>query len=220
MQDHLKHRLTGAAILVVVVVLLVPEMFRGRPGASADRVPGSLEGPPIRSYTIDLREGGVTKSPTAATATSSSAAPAGSAFTLTTPVPASTPPASGHDSGAEPGSPAESPTALPSARAAPAPAAAAGPTPAAAPAAATAPRHTASPRAGWTVQVATFTRRDLAEHLVKQLRARGFAVEAAGPDEHGRYRVRTAAVADRAAALATRQRMIARGLKPVVNRTP
>jgi len=30
LQDQLKERLTGAAILVVVVVLAVPEMFRGR----------------------------------------------------------------------------------------------------------------------------------------------------------------------------------------------
>ena len=52
---RLKERLTGAAILVALIVLIVPEMFHGharrarRPaGAAAARAP------PMRSYTIDL----------------------------------------------------------------------------------------------------------------------------------------------------------------------
>jgi cell division septation protein DedD len=70
------------------------------------------------------------------------------------------------------------------------------------------------------VQVGSFTRRDFAERMVKQVRSRGFTVEAVGPDDRGLYRVRTAPMAERAAALALRQKMQARGLKPIVNAAP
>ena len=54
----MKERLTGAIILVVLIVLLVPELLSGPKGrsapASAGSIPTSSEEPPLRSYTINL----------------------------------------------------------------------------------------------------------------------------------------------------------------------
>jgi cell division septation protein DedD len=55
METRLKERLTGAAILVALIVLLVPEMFHGQRRASVTA--GSGDGAPLRSYTIDLNHG-------------------------------------------------------------------------------------------------------------------------------------------------------------------
>jgi DedD protein len=53
-----KERLTGAIILVVLIVLLVPELLSGPKGRSAPvpagAAPTSSEEPPLRSYTINL----------------------------------------------------------------------------------------------------------------------------------------------------------------------
>src|SRR5580692_3182241 len=54
MENRLKQRLTGAAILVALIVMLVPEMFHGQRGNVAATAGSSGEGPPLRSYTIDL----------------------------------------------------------------------------------------------------------------------------------------------------------------------
>jgi cell division septation protein DedD len=54
MENRLKERLTGAAILVALIVMLVPEMFHGQRGDVAATAGSSGEGPPVRSYTIDL----------------------------------------------------------------------------------------------------------------------------------------------------------------------
>ena len=56
MENRLKERLTGAAILVALIVLLVPEMFHGQRRDVAGNAGSSGEGPPMRSYTIDLMQ--------------------------------------------------------------------------------------------------------------------------------------------------------------------
>jgi cell division septation protein DedD len=50
-----KERLTGAIILVALLVLLVPELLTG-PSASSAAKPAEPEGAPMRSYTIDLAD--------------------------------------------------------------------------------------------------------------------------------------------------------------------
>ena len=199
MQEHLKERLTGAAILVLIVVLLVPEMFRGRPAGGADSHAATADGAPIRTYTIDLRDSPTaqppTVSPPAGAVNDSTVKDATSAAAL----PPSAPPAS-----APPSSVTVAATAVP----------------ALSPAPPAARSHPAGAKSGWTVQVASFTRRDFAERMVKQVRARGFAVQAVGPDDHGLYRVRSAAMTERASALALKDKMQARGLKPIVNSLP
>jgi len=50
-----KERLTGAIILVAVLVLLVPELLTG-PESYTPAKPAGAEGAQLRSYTIDLQE--------------------------------------------------------------------------------------------------------------------------------------------------------------------
>jgi cell division septation protein DedD len=202
LQDHLKERLTGAAILVMVVVLLVPELFRGPPSAGPRAGTGGGAGPPVRSYTIDLRDAAMTQ-PLAAT----------SAPALAMPPPAAAnalPSAPAPEAGA-------APLSVPPANAArPVAAAPTAPKPAATPASS----HAGALKSGWTVQVGSFARRDYAERMAKQVTAKGYAVEVAGPDNHGLYRVRSPPQSERAAAMALKQKMQASGLKPVVNTVP
>lgn len=184
MQDHLKQRLTGAAILVIAVVLLVPELFHGRTSANSRTDSGSAAGPPVRSYTIDLRDNAATQQPAA----------------MSPPV------------GTMPAPPIVAPATAPATAPSPAPAAAAVIAPPG--------QHGNALKSGWVVQVGSFSRRDFADRMVKDLAAKGFTVEVAGPDDHGLYRVRSAPRAERAAALALKQKLQVSGLKPIVNRVP
>jgi len=72
-----KERLTGAIILVVLIVLLVPELLSGPRGPSvpvpAGTAPSSSEEPPLRSYTINL--GDDSHSPTETAGSSGPAMP-------------------------------------------------------------------------------------------------------------------------------------------------
>lgn len=173
MQEHLKIRITGAIILVVLVVSLVPEMFRGRTEGRAAHGEASGNELPLHSYTIDLRNN-----------------PAPAQTTVAAPIPD---PAIRAPAAAVPAAPPPQPAPLP------------------------APAHSGG---RWVVQVGTFSRRDFAERMVKQLHAAGLAVVAVGPDDHGLYRVRSAALSTRASAEALRQKMVLKGLKPIVNSAP
>ena len=56
MEIQTKERLTGAIILVVLIVTLVPELLSGpKHKVNAEASP-ALEGPPQHSYTIDLSD--------------------------------------------------------------------------------------------------------------------------------------------------------------------
>jgi cell division septation protein DedD len=77
-----KERLTGAIILVVLIVLLVPELLSGPKGTAvtppvAGAASPSSEEPPLRSYTINLGDDSHTQSETAggAAATTGPATP-------------------------------------------------------------------------------------------------------------------------------------------------
>jgi DedD protein len=68
-----KERLTGAIILVALIVLLVPELLTGPVRSTSTAQPGAVGSsgePPLRSYTIDLADDARTR-----TATASGAAP-------------------------------------------------------------------------------------------------------------------------------------------------
>ncbi len=202
LQEHLKERLTGAAILVIVVVLLVPELFRGPPNLGPKPGTSATSGPPVRSYTIDLRDAASTQ-------------PLGSSA----PAPASPAPTVGAAPSVAPAAEASGAAlAAPPKDTAPRPLAAAPATPK--PATTPASPHTGAVKSGWTVQVGSFARRDYAERMAKQVTAKGYTVEVAGPDNHGLYRVRSAPQSERAAAMALKQKMQASGLKPVVNTVP
>ncbi len=199
MESRLKERLTGAAIVVALVVLLVPEMFRGQRGDGAARPGSSAEGPPVRSYTIDLtnrpaRTEPLPSSAPAARDTDQAAAAAPSAVAAGAPPAPPAPPA-----GTRPAS------AHPPPR----------PAPAAPPGAATPPSQ-----GGWSVQLGLFAKRENAERLMHAALAKGFTVGIAGPDAKGLYRVHATGLADRAAAQALSERLHARGLAASIAAPP
>jgi DedD protein len=180
-----KERLTGAIILVALIVLLVPELLTGpiRSAPAAARAPVSAEEPPLRSYKINLgddtRAEGAAIQPSAPAPTASSPAP---------------PP---------------SPAPMAAAQASPAPVAA--PAPAApAQSAPSRPASTPSPPPGapaaagsaWVVQLGSFASRANAERLAQQVRSRGFQVGVSrAASGRALYRVRVGPVRDRAAAV-------------------
>jgi DedD protein len=88
MENRLKQRLTGAAILVALIVMLVPEMFHGQRGNVAAIAGSSGEGPPVRSYTIDLSNSPTRTGPLQSTPVGAGSGAAGSG---TDDAPASTP---------------------------------------------------------------------------------------------------------------------------------
>jgi DedD protein len=189
-----KQRLTGAIVLVALIVLLVPALLNGplRPAARGAAPPA--EEPPLRTYTIDLadnaRGGDTAVHPPTPSAPASAPASA--------PVPRSSP---------APPAPARAMTATPTTSAARA--ATPAPRTAAAPATARAgawPAHSAGAAGsaagqGWTVQLGSFANRANAERLAQQLRARGFQVAVSrGSTGRHLYRVRAGPVSDRAGA--------------------
>jgi DedD protein len=187
---HLKHRLTGAVILVALIVLLVPEMLSGprAPSSAADDgislptpTAGTAPVAPVRSIDIDLAE----------------PSPGGAAGSRPTVPPAAAPPVTA------PSMPAPA-TAAPSPAATPAPAGASAPPP-------TAPSLPLTGR--FIVQAGSFAARDSAETLAAQLRRQGFAVQVSAVQSGGRtlHRVRIGAPTDRVAAEALLMRLRAAG---------
>jgi DedD protein len=64
-----KERLTGAVILVVFVVIVVPALLSGPPRPATPVTATGVEGPPMRSYTIDLTDPAGTQPPMTPTTT-------------------------------------------------------------------------------------------------------------------------------------------------------
>ncbi len=186
-----KERLTGAIILVGLVVVLVPELLNGplRPAARV-RGPASAEEPPLRSYTISLAD-----------------EPRGGSGALEMQPAGSAPPAPAAEPG-RPGralqSPAATPAPPPAAPATPAPRASL--PPAAAPhtttaSPASAPAASAAGGSGYLVQLGSFASRANAERLAKQVRGLGYPVSVSrGTTGRRLYRVQVGPARERAAA--------------------
>ena len=192
----MKERLTGAIILVALIVLLVPELLTG-PVRSAPRsvvVASSAEEPPLRSYTIKLadeprtREPGGRSGPEQPAPLAAPQAPAPA-----TPAPAEEP-ASGSaaPSPPPPSHPASSGPASGAAR----------PPPAA---------GTTESAGGYVVQLGGFANRANAERLARQVRAQGFNVSVSQGSSGHLYRVRVGPAHDRAGASELAQQLHARG---------
>jgi cell division septation protein DedD len=193
-----KERLTGAIILVALIVLLVPALLTGpirsAPQMLAAASSASAEEPPLRSYTIHLADdarahtaarasGPEQPAPIGASAAAESTAPAVAAAPVATPASAAAAP--------------------PSVRA-PAPAAIATVTP---------PSASASSQSGtWMVQLGSFASRANAERLAQQLRTRGFQMSVSqGSTGRRLYRVRAGPAASRAAAVQLAAKLHAAG---------
>jgi len=226
MDESLKARLIGAAVLVALAVLLVPELLSGRKAAEPVAEEGA--GPRgTRTFTIELGQapGQATRGPTTMSAPLPSAAPAN-------PLPA--PPVT--DPGTEPlagqtAEPDAEAAAAPQPEPTPAPAAmtAAGPAQSALPGVETvpdaAPRSEpkpppalSDPRGGWAVQVGAFGSVDTARKLVQDLGGAGYQTFVSPVNRGGKtlYRVRVGPTGDRASAEQLVPRLKARGLPATV----
>ncbi len=182
MDTPLKIRLTGAVILVVLAVLIVPELLTG-PQSSRARPASPSEAAPIRSYTIDLTGA----APPRATSDTALATPAPAAQAPSPPV-------------------AIAPAAPPAV---------------AVPGSTTTNLVTSAPAlsSGFVVQLGSFANHDLAKRLAKELQTAGFKASTTVATAGGRQllRVRVGPVADRVAAEALLQKLIAAGHKgPIV----
>jgi len=189
-----KERLTGAIILVTLIVLLVPELLTGpvRSAPRANAVASSAEEPPLRSYTIKLAD---EAHPRSAAVHNGPEQPA----PLATPPGADT--AAAQPAAAEPPSSAAQPPAA-TARATQAPPAAG----AAAP-----PPGTAESSGAYVVQLGSFASRTNADRLARQVRSQGFPVKVSRGTSGHLYRVRVGPVHERAAASELAQQLRARG---------
>ena len=190
-----KQRLTGAIILVAVIVVLVPELLNGplRPAARVHGPASPAEEPPLRSYTINLAD-----------------EPRGGSGALALQPARSSPPAPA----AEPGEAARAPESPAATPAPPTPVAPAPPTPAprASVPPAAAPHTTTSPPAsasaapaaggsGYVVQLGSFASRSNAERLAQQVRGLGFSVSVSrGTTGRRLYRVQVGPARERAPA--------------------
>jgi DedD protein len=230
MENRLKVRLTGAAILVALVVMLVPEMFHGQRGDVAANASSSGEGPPVRSYTIDLSNNPSHTAPLQPTPVN-----VGAAGSDNKPAPTSSPdqPSVTTNSVAAASAPpapivtpAPAPITPPPIRTTPAPVPAPATVASRMPAVAAtsgrqppaASRNVAS--GGWAVQLGLFAKRDNAERLTHAAQAKGFAVNVSNPDAKGLYRVYAGGMTDRSAAEAYSQRLKDQGLPAAVIASP
>ncbi len=206
METPIKHRITGAIILVALVVVLVPEMLSGprRPTAAvpvdAINLPtsGTASTAPMRSIDIDVAE----RAPGRASLPASTSGPQASA-------------------GEAMGLPASSGAAVaplpPTGAAAPAataPAATTAPAASSTAPVADSPRSASTPAAmgpagAYVVQVGSFSSRTTADALAATLRRQGFAATVTVVQAGGRtlHRVRVGPAGERADADALRARL-------------
>ena len=187
----MKERLTGAIILVALIVLLVPELLTGpvRSSPRAAAVASSAEGAPLRAYTINLAD----------EAHAQGAIAGGSGPQPPAPLPALTQAATAESSAADP------------ARASAAPASPAKTASPSAPAPAT-PAAAADSADAFMVQLGSFASRTNAERLARQVREQGFqAGVSQGASGRHLYRVRVGPAADHAAASALAQQLRSAG---------
>ena len=203
MERRAKERLIGAAILVVLIVLIVPELLSGpKPepvAAKLPQLPAAASSPePTRTVTVDLAtskapavvdsEVGTlaASAPPAASATAASALPEREADNDPAPATAGAPTA-----GATVGAP---PVVMP--QPAPAPVESALQSPISEPGTA---HGKVAHTGGWAVQLGSFASHDNADKLVHQLKTQGFAAYmlSGGSGTATRHRVRVGPFADR-----------------------
>jgi DedD protein len=106
LEDRIKQRLTGAAILVVLVVLVVPEMFHGQRNDAPGRAGGSWSGA-SPSFPTQMSDGASSPGPVLSAGPPPSAAPAPTAVTAPPPAVQTQPSApAAQSAAAAPGKPA------------------------------------------------------------------------------------------------------------------
>jgi cell division septation protein DedD len=188
LDSTLKQRLVGATILVLLIVLIVPELLRGKatpaPAAGTTAPPRMANDPaaavdggaPLRSVTVDMRDDAPARAPEAGSAEAPpNAAPASAASS--TPI-----------------APAPAPAASPPAAVDPEP------VPVEPSATGNLPKPVAN--GPWVVQLGSFALKVSAERLARELKAAGYPAYVSPVKRGARelFRVRVGPMADRAAA--------------------
>jgi len=217
MDQALKARLIGAAVLVALAVLLIPELLTGRKPASTEDAAAAVA-PGTRTFTIELPG----SSPDPAPAAKSVPAPApevvpGQAASTTAPgnstsAAAGAKPQTEPDSVSHPpagGKPVDRASTLGAGTSTPAPS----PIPAASP-----DVKSGAARSGWSVQVGAFSTRDKADKLAGELRSAGYQAYLSPVTKSGKtlQRVRVGPEADRSSAEGLAVKLKARGLPVAV----
>ena len=228
----MKERLTGAIILVALMVLLIPELLTGplRSAPRAAALPPSAGEAPLRSYTIELADEARTRNsapqasgphqpaPLGATAQGDGAQDDSASPETSTGTAAGDAAADAASAPASAGSAVAGAPVPPPSRAvnAPTPPARANRMDSARAAGATATaggrESGASASGAWVVQLGSFASRANAEHLAQQVRSQGFEVSVS-QSSSGRhlFRVRVGAAKTQAGALALEQKLRALG---------
>jgi len=217
MEETLKARLIGAAVLVTVAVLLIPELLSGRKAVEPAAEDGSGQRA-ARSFTIELGQGSGQANRTAPAASAPAPAAAEEAPTAT---------GERQAPSVEPQPEAEAPVA-PAAVAAQGRPAAQPPAPQPERTAAAKPEPkpepTAQPAAtaggAWAVQVGAFGSLETARGMVRDLTGAGYRAYIAPVTRGGKtlHRVRVGPEAERASAEQIAKRLKARGLPATVVR--
>lgn len=241
--NRIRERLTGAAILVAVIVLLVPELL-SRPRHPRLQQAAAIDEAPIRSYRLSLGDSQQSASPVtpvtpvapataSAPAATASAAAASAAAASAAAASVASPPAAREPEARSPavtsGSVEAGGSAPKIARAHQAAGShkAAGLGKAAGLEKAAGPRKAAGPQraaraehapGGWAVQVGSFSSRENADRLVRSLKLKGYGAFITESSSRGRkwYRVRVGPERNRAAADAIAARLRAAGLRGAV----
>lgn len=220
MDDALKARLIGAAVLVALAVILIPELLSGRKPESSDAAT-SATARGTRTVTIDLTGAspGAAAAPVAAQPMAPSAQGASAATTT-----AATPPVAADREPAAP--PLASPTpqsTSPQPRPQPgvSPAAPAGTTTPQSPPttkAVVTPALAIPARGGWAVQVGAFGATATADKLARELQSAGFKAYVSPVARSGKtlYRVRVGPEAERSRAEGLAASLKGRGLPATV----
>jgi len=205
MDESLKARLIGAAVLVAVAVLLIPELLSGRKTAEPQPA-DSAEARGTRTFTIELNGGTAAGDPQPPPV-------------VEAPAPAPAPVAVEEHIAAEPpaAAPAE-PAPEPVAAREPPDVAKAPPASPVKPPVDTAPARAAVTRGGWAVQVGAFGSATAAQRLVKDLQGAGYRAYVSPVTRAGKtlHRVRVGPEAGRDDANRLAERLKGRGLPTAV----
>lgn len=200
LEPHVRERLTGAVVLVALVVLLVPELFTGSRRVHAPLLEAASEAGPTRSYTIELGADEGRRLPTATSppvatageAVPTAAVPAPAAPVQAPPAAAPTPPESGQ--AVQPVR-EESPVQV---------------------------GRVGGASRGWSVQIGSFSSQANAERLLRELGSKGFEAHIVPPAGKGRalYKVRVGSASSRADAQTLGARLRASGYDGTVVAPP
>ena len=199
MESPVKERLTGALILIAALIVVVPEMLSGPDNSTPASGEDAEAGPPVRTYQLqlDTPAAGRSEDQSALSPVRPEPAAAASPEPPVASVSATEQPATGTPAAESPAAPKPELASVDSPRS-DKPAAAA-----------------SAPAGNWWAQLGSFSSRDNAERLARELRAAGYQISVSPSKSNGKelFRVRAGPVGNREAAVALQGRLAAAGHK-------